>query len=344
MAVTIKDVAKAAGVSTATVSKVINNSPSIPDTTAERIKQIMKELSYHPNLRAQNFAKQSTHNILFVANLKKDCAFENPHMFEIMSGLQKTLSEKGYTLSLMGVTEENRAELIAEVISQKSVDGLVIHVSVVNKELETIIKKKEFPHIVIGCPDFSSQLSWIDNNNYLSGEIAAKHLFDCGYKRIAFIGGETKDKISDYRLKGAMEAAHQYFMKLEQPYIKRGPSTTLQGSIMMEELLSLPKLPEAVICANNYVALGAVGTIYKADLKIPNQIAVITFDDYPFSRITRPELTTVNIDVYDLGQQAGKLIIKRIKKPNIQIQTYTTLPSLMVRGSTLNQGKKHYER
>ena len=334
MAVTIKDVAREAGVSTATVSKVINKVPSISEATAAKINRIMKEMNYHPNLRAQNFARKSTRNILFVTTLERNTAFLNPHMFEIMSGLQYVLNNKNYTLSIINIRPEDDPEALDRIIAGNSTDGLVIHASVITKEIAVKILKTAFPHIIIGCPNFESQLCWIDNNNYLSGEIAANHLIEQGYQKIAFIGGEMNDMISTHRLQGAVTALTEKRLKLAETYIRRGESTKQSGFYMMEEIISQKKLPDAVICANNYLALGVIKSITKHNLRIPRDIGVISFDDYPFSRITDPMMSVVNIDVYDVGMQAGKLILSKIKKPNLQVQSFTTLPSLIVRDST----------
>lgn len=334
MAVTIKDIAREAKVSTATVSKVINKAPSISEATAEKINRIMKEMNYHPNLRAQNFARRSTRNILFVTKLERNTAFTNPHMFEIMSGLQYALKHKNYTMSILSIGEENGPEELERIMAGNCADGIVIHASIITKEMAFKILKAGFAHIIIGCPNFESQLCWIDNNNYLSGEIAANHLLEQGYHRIAFVGGAANDMISAHRLQGAMTALSDKRLKLQETHIRRGESTKQEGCRMMEELLGLKPLPDAVICANNHLALGVLKAISAHDLCIPGAIGVISFDDYPFSQIADPMLTVVNIDVYDVGMQAGKLILSKIKRPNLQVQSFTTLPSLIVREST----------
>lgn len=334
MAITIKDVAREAGVSTATVSKVINGVPSISEATVAKINRIMKELNYHPNLRAQNFARKSTRTIVFITNLERNTAFLNPHMFEIMSGLQKALNKKNYTLSILTISIEEQLDSIDQIIAQKSVDGMVIHVSVVTKDMSLRILKSGFPHIIIGCPNFESQLCWIDSNNYLSGEIAANHLIEQGYHNISFIGGLEKDMISTHRLQGAITALTDKKIRLNEAHIKRGESTIQEGYRMMEELLSMKQLPDSIICANNHIALGVFKSIKEHGLRIPQEIGVISFDDYPFSQITDPMMSVANIDVYDVGVQAGKMILNKIKKPNLQVQSYTTLPNLIVREST----------
>lgn len=334
MGVTIKDVASKAGVSTATVSKVMNHSPSIPDSTAERIFKIMEELDYHPNRRAQNFARQSTRTVLMAVHFHKNLAFENPHLFEIMVGLQKALKEKNYTLNLVNVTKENCMEILGDVIAQKSVDGIVLHISVVSKELEKVILKEAFPHIVIGCPEHKTQLCWIDNNNELSGELATEYLYKRGYRKMAFLGGSKSDVGSQKRLQGFLNIHEAKILTVPKEYVFYGESTIESGMEGMRKFLSLPNPPQAVVCANNNMALGAMYELSDRGMKVPDDMGIITFDAFPYTKITRPRLTTVDIDVYDMGKLSGELIIRKIKNPNLQMQSYTTLANLIVNGST----------
>lgn len=334
MSVTIKDVAKAAGVSTATVSKVMNGKPSISDETAERVRNIIEELHYQPNLRAQNFATRQTHTIVFATELVRNCAFEKPHMFEIMVGLQHVLAAKHYELHLVHVTRENCMDVLGSMIARKSVDGLVLHISIVTKELEYVILRENFPHIVLGCPEYKTQLCWIDNNNVLSGEMACSYLHRQGYRRMAFIGGQKADVGSALRLQGYRNILEQRHMKYRAEYVLSGFSTVESGARMMETLLRLEQRPDSVICANNYLAVGAMNALRDFNIAVPKEMGLITFDAYPFSRITEPKMTTVDIDVYDMGKQAGEIILRKIRKPNLQMQSFTTLASLIVNGST----------
>lgn len=333
MATTIKDVAKLADTSTATVSKVINGSYSISEATAERVRAAMRELKYTPNRRAQSFARQASGSVAFVTTLERDVAFQNPHMFEIMSGLQHALARKGYSLVVIDMAEGNCAA-VEELMLQKSADGIVFHAAIMTRELSQLILRYEFPHVVIGTPNFPSKLCWIDNNNPLSGELAALHLLETGKRRIAYIGGKEADAISEARLKGAKLAMQEARLKFRDDLLMRGESTIEDGFDMTRRLLSGQMRPDAIVCANNRLALGCINALNAEKVAIPEEIAVVTFDDYPFSRITNPPLTVVNIDVYDLGSQAGKMVIDKIKKPKLQFQTYITLPKLIIREST----------
>lgn len=340
MSVTIKDVAAKAGVSISTVSKVINKAPTISEATAARVQTVMQELGYYPNLRASNFARQSTHNVVFLTRLERDVAFINPHMFEIMCGAQKALARKGYTLSIASTeSQEEDCDTVKKIIAQKSADGIIIHGSVISRSLVSMIVQANFPHIAIGRPDFESQLCWIDTNNYLSGEIAANHLYECGYRSIAFLGGCEQDQISAHRLQGFETAMGQKGIP-KNPELVRFGDSSLRGSFeQMESLLSSGKTIDAVICENNSIALGAVKAIRSRGLSIPEDIAVITFDEYPFSHVIEPIPTVVNINVFDMGFEAGATLIRKIKNPSLQVQSYTTLPELIVRSSTVNMDR-----
>lgn len=123
-------------------------------------------------------------------------------------------------------------------------------------------------------------------------------------------------------------------MKYRAEYVLSGFSTVESGARMMETLLRLEQRPDSVICANNYLAVGAMNALRDFNIAVPKEMGLITFDAYPFSRITEPKMTTVDIDVYDMGKQAGEIILRKIRKPNLQMQSFTTLASLIVNGST----------
>ena len=136
MGATIKDVAKLAGTSTATVSKVMNGSYSISQETADKVRKAMEELDYHPNLRAKNFARQSARTIIFVAELGKGTGFANPQMFEILCGLEEVLAQKDYTLVVRNIAAGDCAEFIRNAADTKQADGFVIHASVISQALD----------------------------------------------------------------------------------------------------------------------------------------------------------------------------------------------------------------
>lgn len=269
MAVTIKDVARAAQTSTATASKVMNGSYSISEETAMRVKKAMEELHYLPNQRARNFASQSTKTVIFVTSLGMNTGFSNPHMFEIMCGLENTLTDKGYSLIVKSVQPQKVCEFIRQAYEMQQADGFVIHASVLSKELD-----------------------------------------------------------------GVLSILNEHDVILPKGYVLHGESECDAAYRMMESILAMENQPDAIICANNYIAYGCVTALHDHHIPIPEKMAVITFDDFPFSQILKPRLTVVNIDVFGMGVQAGKYVIQKIRKNNLYLQSYITLPSIIEREST----------
>lgn len=339
MGATIKDVAKAAGTSVSTVSKVLNGHYSISEETAQRVRKVMKELNYYPSASAQSIAKGTTKIVTVLTSLSPNTAFQNPHMFEIVAGMEEILRAKGYHLHLRGVDVADACEVAEEIISRRSADALAIHVSVMSHPLSGLLTKLRFPHIVLGMPNFESQVCWIDNNNVYSGTIAASYLLGKGYRKIAFIGGQYYDLGSSLRLQGVKQELQSAGFPLEERYIWLGDSTRADGMGMTAKLLDHEPLPDAIICANNYIALGCVETLHSRGLKIPEDMGVLTFDDYPFSRMIDPPLTVVDINVRDMGSQAGKFLVDMIRNPNMQVQTYVTTSNILERRSTVPKKK-----
>lgn len=335
MAITIKDVAREAGVSFSTVSKVINHSPEISETTATRVREVMDRMGFTPNVRAANFKRRSTRNIAFLAALRKGEAFSNPHLFEILCGAHQELARKGYGVSLINVADEEApGKTIQALISAGGFDGMIIHGSALTRSAAIALTHNNFPYIVVGKPEFESQVNWLDTNNMLAGDFAARHLLDGGAKRIGFIGGRTDEHISQERLEGAKIAASEFDLKIEEENIRYTDSSVEESQCAANELLKEKKRIDGLICENNTIAIGALKAINMAGLSMPEDIQVITFDDYPYSQIMDPPPTVVNIDVFDLGVQAAMRLLKSIRNPAIHVHGYITLPEVITRGTT----------
>lgn len=329
MAVTISDVAREAGVSTSTVSKVLNHWSSISPETTAKVHKAIQTLHYVPNARAVSFARGSTNNILFLSTLAREEAYRNPHMFDILCGVQKELSFHGYTVTLTDIPQDMVPEVfLSGLISQKSADGVILHGSAYVPAMSRILSESQFPYILIGHPGPRSHLCWTDINNGLAGECAAHHILECGYMPAAYIGGHKTDHISVQRLNGFIGALYDYGYRLADHYIGYTDSSVSQSHAAMQAMLSLPEPPRAIVCGNNTIAIGAMQAIHEAGLNLPDEIAFLTFDRYPYSSIITPAPTVIDIDVYDLGVQAGRMLLRKIENPALLVQQFTTLPLL----------------
>lgn len=334
MGITIKDVAREAGVSIATVSKVINHKPSISDATIKHVEEVMKRLDYAPNSRAANLARRSTKNIIYLTSLRKDCAYSDPHMFDIMCGVQNVLAERGYSLTLVDTSlEKDPFSMVERIIMQQSADGIILHGAAMNRSLSTLLNKRKIPHIVIGQPD-DTRLCWVDTNHKLGGQVAVEHLADRGYTKIGFIGERETDNISNQRLSGFRSAMFAAFLDVNEEWVLHSDGG-LGGSYQSAlKLLQMPERPQAVICSSNLLAYGFHRVAQILNVQIPEDIALITFDQYPFSAVIDPLPTVVQIDVRDMGRTAAKMLLQEIKKPELRVQTFVTLPKLIINATT----------
>ena len=340
MSATIRDVAHRAGVSPSTVSKALNESGAVSEETMKKIKQAAAQLGYRPNARARNFATKSTYQIAFLADFPFDAAFVNPHIFEIMRGVGHTLNKNGYQMTIRHITSKDATAFVDETWQQRMADGFVLHASVMSKKLSSIISREKIPHIVIGKPNFDNRLCWIDTDNGLSGEMAARHLAQMGYREIAFVGGRADDMTSWRRLQGVRQGLSENGIELLHDHVLQSQSTLADGLRAAKKLLKMKPRPDAVICANNPIALGLMQALMAKGVQIPGDMALIAFDSYPFSMFTEPQMTVVDVNMYEMGQEAGRLAFKKLKHPGTQIQTYITTPELILRGTTKDKNAK----
>ena len=334
MSVSIKDVANKAGVSISTVSKALNDKSSVSSSTIERIKQTAEEMGYVPNSRARVFATKETKQIVFVADIPKDTAFYNPHIFEIIMGLQHSVSKSGYSLIVESVEKKEALEYISSLYKKNMADALVVHASIITKRLESLIVKSNLPHLIIGQPDYQSTLSWIDTDNTLSGAIAIRHLLKKDYYPVAFVGGKAEDMISLHRFEGAERELKQNNLNFEDQYVLSSSSTIVSGMNAAKKILKMEKPPRSVLCANSVIAFGMMQELRNQNVRVPKDIAVMTFDRYPFSDFTEPRVTSVDMNMYEIGEEAGSILIKNLSHPNLRIQTFTSEPCIFEREST----------
>ena len=334
MSVSIKDVAKKAGVSISTVSKALNDKSSVSSSTIERIKQTAEDMGYVPNSRARVFATKETKQIVFIADIPKDTAFYNPHVFEIIMGLQHSVSKRGYSLIVESVEKKEALEYISNLYKKNMADALVVHASIITKRLESLIVKSNLPHLIIGQPDYQSTLSWIDTDNTLSGAIAIRHLLKKDYYPVAFVGGKADDMISLHRFEGAERELKQNNLNFEDQYVLSSSSTIVSGMNAAKKILKMEKPPRSVLCANSVIAFGMMQELRNQKIKVPKDIAVMTFDRYPFSDFTEPRVTSVDMNMYEIGEEAGSILIKNLSHPNLRIQTFTSEPCIFEREST----------
>ncbi len=332
MASTIYDLAEAAGVSIATVSRALNDHYAVSEETKARILSLAEKMDYRPNARARSFARQRSGSVLFITDLHRNVAFENPHMFEIMTGISQYLDEKNYAMLIKHATTKDAPQMIREMMIQEQADGVIIHAAILSKPLAGMLSHLSLPHLVIGKPDFSTSISWMDVNHEQAGQKAASYLLDKGYRHMVYLMGEKEtDKISAARRNGMLQMFDEEELTFTTLY---GDSTYESGLLLAEQCLSMPERPDILLCTNNYLAMACLQVIRHKGLQVPKDIAIMTFDNYPFAMLTQPQLTAIEADMYDMGQEAARFILRKIRMPELQTQSYCTIPKIIERQST----------
>lgn len=336
MAVTIKDIAREANVSAATVSKVLNDKMYVAPATRDRVLEVMKKYNYAPNASASNLARKSSRAILYADRFYKGLAFENPHEFEILCGVAHELRRKQYQLILLDLSADasKSDEILEEAILSKKADGLIFNAAYASPSVEKLLLQYDYPQMCIGKPTINTLLSWIDTNHSLSASIAVDHLVSRGKRRLAFMGGQKTEVIFMDRLAGFMEAALKHDLQIPPEYIIYNEPNVTSIQESAANLLMLPEPPDGIICTNSLMAVGTVNAANTLGISIPRELSIVAFDDYPYSSIILPEPTVIDIDLFSLGIQAGNSLLRKIRNPSLLIQTYTALPNLIQRQTT----------
>jgi DNA-binding LacI/PurR family transcriptional regulator len=319
MAVSIRDVAKAAGVSISTVSKVIHDAPTISEKTKNRVKKVMEDLSYYPNIIARSFAQQSSYTIGLIMSLQREDAFLNPYIYEILGGIEEVAQKYGYSLSLinMNTVLKNPNEL-ERLMVQKRVDGLLVHLAGFTPELNAIIERNSFPCVFIGKPQIKSPCLYVDIDNIKAGELATRHLISKGAKRIAFMGQNIRASLTNMRFSGYQKALKDHGLPFVEQYVSDVDDDFDKIPALCESLFSGaqggPENPDGLVFNSNFVAFYALKALQKMQIAIPRGLKLITFDNYPFAPYTSPSLSVVDIDVFELGVQSCNLLLDCLKK------------------------------
>lgn len=322
MAVTIKDVAKVANVAPSTVSRVIANSPRISEKTKERVREVMDQLGYHPNFIARSLASQSTRAIGLVMPSSTDVVFQNPFFPTVLSGLSEGAHSKQYALHMTtGKTEDEIFDGVVAMVQGGRVDGVILLYSKVEDRVIAYLRERDFPFVVIGKPFKDDEnISYVDNDNFKAGKEVTEHLIQLGHDKIGFIGGNLDLVVTVERLLGYEKALRNSGISLIDEYIVNDEFLRESGQDAVKVLLSLEKPPTAMVVADDLMALGVLNKLDELGISVPDDISIVSFNNVLIAEMARPPLTSVDINIFDLGYQATKSLIQKIENPGEPIK------------------------
>lgn len=331
------DVARAAGVSRTTVSFVLNDSPNtnIPEPTRQRILQAARELNYIPNIQALNLAKGRTMMIALVVRQTPEQMSADAFLGEVIRGATRHLEAEGYHL-LVHAAEPGAPHnsTYGQLVRTRKVDGLIIASPLINDPEVKLLHEEGTAIVLHGAPD-TTDIASVDVDNTQGAYTAVQHLLDLGHRRIGHISNapfsytSSRDRLDGYR-QALADAGIAYDHELVYP----GEFTDASSYEPMNRLLDLPEPPTAVFIGSDVVALGAIDAIHNRGLRIPEDISVIGFDDVLPGKYLRPALTTVHLPAYDLGRQAGEMILRIISGESLPSLRVLLPTNLIIRSST----------
>lgn len=335
MAVTIKDVARLAGVDPSTVSRVIADSPRISGKTKEKVLKVMEELDFHPNAIARSLANKSTKTIGVIMPHSSEQVFTNPFFTEIMRGIGVSALKRGYyVLFSTGSNSDEEYEATSRLVNERRVDGLILLTSRVGDKTIESLREKRFPFVVVGKPANMEDVNWVDNDNREAGFMATEYLIELGHKRIGFVGGEFNYVFMGERFRGYKKALDSYGIKFSKELLSLDEFVEEGGYSAVRKLLEQENRPTAVVVADDLMAFGAMRAIKEQGLRIPEDVSVISFNDTPLAGYVDPPLTSMEIFVYDLGYNAGETLIEQLRDSGGHKKHIIIPTKLKVRRST----------
>jgi len=335
LAITIKEVAKLANVAPSTVSRVIANNPRISEETKKRVRDVMEQLGYHPNFIARSLASQSTKVIGLVLPHSSGVFFQNPFFAEVIQGLSEGVHEKQYALQMStGKTEEELYEGVVHMVQGGRVDGIILLYSRIDDKILYYLKARNFPFVVIGKPfEFVEKITHVDNDNYLAAKEATEYVIGLGHEKIGFIGGSPSLTVTMDRLLGYKDALRDHNLLLNEEYIIHEEFLREGGQEAVKKLLKRTIPPTALIVTDDLMALGVVNSLTEMQIDIPSQVSIVSFNNALFAEMSRPPLTSIDINIEELGYQAARSLIQMLENEKEPVKRIIIPHQLVVRHS-----------
>ncbi|MFS0750753.1 LacI family DNA-binding transcriptional regulator [Oceanobacillus sp. 1P07AA] len=311
--VTIKDIAKATGVSPSTVSRVIADNSRISEETKAKVRKAMEDLGYFPNLTARNLAVKSTKTIGVILPSSADKSLQNPFFSEILRGIGSVTHKLQYSMMLSsGQTEDEIYAEVQRIVLGSYVDGIILLYSRLNDRVTHFLVEQDFPFVIVGKPqEFNDKITYVDNDNIQAGEDITTHLIETGHNRIAFIGGAKDLVVTIDRMQGYTNALKKANLPILEDYLIHTEFLKSGGKEAVEKILRLPERPDAVVVSDDLISIGVIGMLEESGLSVPKDISLVSFNNAYLSEIIHPSLTTIDIQIYKLGVESAKAIIDR---------------------------------
>ncbi len=340
---TIKDIAESAGVSATAVSMALNHKPRISPATRERILDIAEALHYRPNYAARSLAGRRINTLGLVIT-----TIVNPFYPELAKGIEDKARERGYDIILCSTNyDASRQKDFINILRSKGVDGIIFS----SVEMDDLCLKPlvddAFPFVLVNrrVPESTAgaKIDYVVLDNLSGGAIAIRHLYDLGHRRIAIIAGSLNSSTGFERTQGAKKALAECGLRLDPRFIVECGFSKERAYDATMRLLSLHPAPTAVFAQNDYMALGVRDAVFDAGLSIPEDVALVGFDNIEATAIRGVEITTINQKKYEMGATAVEVLIEKIEGKTDAVRQIVLPAEIVIRSSCGFKREASYE-
>lgn len=335
---TIYDIARKAGVSTATVSKVFNKSGRISEKTRKRILEISKELNYQPNVLASALTGKKTYTVgLLIPDMV------NPFFAELARSVEDRAHESGFNVVICNTDNDMRKEIkYVQLLRQKSVDGIIVATGVRNDAIWKELIAQQVPVALVAREMSVLSASTVLVDDFVGGYAAAAHLLERGHRRIAVIAENWSVTSSKERVRGYRHALEESGVPFDESLIVQSDFSVSAGKDAALSLFDRDVPPSAIFACNDVLAIGVLQAAKQRDITVPEQLSVVGFDNTMLAEIADPALTTIAQPIQAMGHQVVDLITQEINQEKRVKQRVVLLPELIVRRSTAQwKGEAH---
>ncbi|EOD00843.1 LacI family DNA-binding transcriptional regulator [Caldisalinibacter kiritimatiensis] len=330
--ITIKEIAEMAGVSKATVSRVLNDSKYVSPEIYSRVMKVIEETGYKPSFIARSLVNKKTKVVgLLIPDIS------NPFYSELVKGMVEVANKYDYNILLCNSFFNQKKEMdFLKLLWEKEVEGIIFMTHEITNKHRKFFEKYTRPTVTVNRKFWGFDIPNVDIDNFLAGYDATEYLVKQNHHRIAIVRAPLSDETAGVeRYEGYKKALEDYGIDFDEKLVKEGNFKADTGYKAMEDLLELDSPPTAVFCVNDEMACGVINCVVEKGLKVPEDISVVGFDDIPLASMFIPSITTIRQPIYDMGALSMELMYKMIKGEKVESKTYVLPHKLVVRQSTM---------
>lgn len=326
---TIEDIARLAGVSRSTVSRVINGQPSVRPDVRARVQEVISENGYHPQAAARQLVTQRTRTIGLIL---PDNTY-NPIFAQMGQGVSQICAREGYvTMQFIG-QRNNEEQTLFSLLRSRHFDGVVLISGEYEDPCPAFLKASEIPYARIGHDPNHDDFKTVDVDNVEGARIAVEHLTSLGHRRIAILKGLARDTATTERFEGYKQALAEADIELDEALVGDGDWSAASGYRFAKSMLQLPDPPTALFSSNDIMVAGVVRAAHEFGIHVPDQLSIVGFDDLDQTTMIFPELTTMRQPCLEMGEVAARMLIEQLQNDAVQPEHVVLHPTLIVRES-----------